>query len=154
MLILKFLHIVSMFSGVTLAVGSLVFLDLVARTRDVDAYRRLDAIVQRTDMAAVALFLAGIAFGFLTAITGGFDLTASWLILAYVLVAAIVVEGLVFSGPWFTRIREAASQADRTAAAAEVQRLIRNPKHLAALANVNLLFVAIIYVMVVKPTLF
>ena len=154
MLVFKFLHIASMFAAVTLVVGSCVFLDLVGRARDVDTYRRLDAVVQRTDIVAIALFLAGLAFGFVTAITGGFDLLASWLVLAYVVVAGLFIEGFVLTIPSYNRLREAANLPDREAAAAEVDRLLRSARHLSALTVMVTLWLAAILVMVIKPDLF
>ena len=154
MLIFEFLHIVSMFGAVTLIVGSIVFLDIVGRNRDVAAYRRLDAMVQRTDMVAIALFLAGIVFGFLTALTGGFDLTASWLVLAYILVGAIFVEGFLVTVPWYSRIRAAANDPDEARAALNVERHLRSRRHLALVTVIVLLWAAVIFVMVVKPDLF
>jgi hypothetical protein len=99
MLVFKFLHIASMFAAVTLVFGSIVYLDLLARRADAVAYLRVDALAQRTDIVAIGLFLVGLVFGFATALTGSFDLTASWLILAYVLVAAIFVEGIFITIP-------------------------------------------------------
>ena len=154
MLIFKFLHIVSMFAAVTLIFGSIVFLDLLARRGDVAAYLKLDAIVQRTDMLGVVLFLVGIAFGFATALTGPFDLTASWLVIAYVLVAAIFIEGIFITIPRYNRIREAAQNSDQQLAGEEIARRVREPAHVALVAVVALLWIGVIYVMVVKPTLF
>lgn len=154
MLIFKFLHIVSMFGAVTLIVGSILFLDIVGRNRDVAAYRRLDAVVQRTDMVALGLFLAGLVFGFLTALTGGFDLAASWLVLAYILVGALFAEGFLVTIPWYSRIRDAANDPDETRAAANVERLLRSPRHLVLVTVIVLLWAAVIFVMVVKPDLF
>jgi hypothetical protein len=153
-LVLKFLHILSMFGAVTLVVGSIVFLDLVGRSRDIVSYRRLDAIVQRTDLVAVVLFLAGIVLGFLTAFAGGFDLTAGWLILAYVLVGALLLEAFLFTLPWYSKIREAANNADDARAAAEVERLLRTPHHVVLVAVIVLLWASVIFVMVVKPNPF
>jgi uncharacterized membrane protein len=151
MLFFKFLHIASMFAAVTLIFGSIVFLDLVGRRRDLAAYRRLDAIVQRTDNVGVVLFLAGIVFGVLTALAGGFDLTAGWLLLAYVLVAALFAEGFLFTIPRYGRIREAANQADEVRAALEVDQLLRSPHHAVLVTVTGLLWVAVIFVMVLKP---
>jgi hypothetical protein len=39
------------------------------------------------------LFLLGIVFGFVTAITGDFDLTETWLLIGYVLSLFILVNG-------------------------------------------------------------
>ena len=128
-----------------------MFLDLVGRSRDIAAYRRLDAITQRTDLVAVMLFVAGIVLGLLTALAGGFDLTAGWLVLAYILVVALFVEGLVFTIPRYARIRQAANDPDETRAADEVGRLLRAREHLVLVTVVVLLWIAVIFVMVVKP---
>lgn len=154
MLLFKFLHIASMFAAVTLIFGGIVFLDVVGRARDLEAYRRLDAIAQRTDLIAVGLFIVGIGFGFLTALTGSIDLTASWLVLAYILVAAIFAEAFALTVPWYNRIREASQNPDRDVAAAEVTRLLDSPRHIVALIVVTALWVAVLYVMVMKPNLF
>jgi len=42
---------------------------------------------------SIAVFISGVVFGLLTALTGGFDFLAGWLIAAYVLVAVILVGG-------------------------------------------------------------
>jgi len=85
-LIWKLIHVVSMFGVITLWVGAWVIWDLVARTGDRSALRRVDHVSQTTGQIGFALLLIGIAAGFLTAILGGFDLTAPWLLIAYALV--------------------------------------------------------------------
>lgn len=154
MLIFKFLHIASMFAAVTLIFGSIVFMDLLARRGDAATYLRLDGLAQRTDMLAVGLFLMGLVFGFATALTGEFDLTASWLILAYVLVAVIFVEGLFITIPRYNHIRKVATDSDPAFAGEAIARLVRSPKHVALVTMVAILWLGVVYVMVVKPTLF
>ena len=154
MLVFKFLHIASMFAAVTLVFGSIVFLDMLARRADAAAYLRLDALVKRTDMIGAGLFLIGLVFGFATALTGPFELTASWLILAYVLVAGIFVEGILITIPRYSHIREVAMSSDPAVAGASIARLVRDPRHVALVAMVTVLWLGVIYVMVVKPTLF
>ena len=154
MLVLKFLHIASMFAAVTLIFGSIVFLDLLARRGDAIAYLRLDALVKRTDTVAIGLFLMGLVFGFATALTGAFDLTAGWLILAYVLVAAIFVEGIFITIPHYNHVREVATNTDPAVAGDAIARLVRDSRHVALVLVVTLLWLGVIYVMVVKPTLF
>ena len=154
MLLFKFLHIASMFAAVTLIFGSIVFMDLFARRGDAATYLRLDGLAQRTDMIAVGLFLMGLLFGFATALTGPFDLTASWLILAYVLVAIIFVEGFFITMPRYNHIREVASNADPAVADETIARLVRSPGHVALVTMVAILWLGVIFVMVVKPTLF
>jgi len=154
LLAFKFLHIASMFGAVTLIFGSSVYLDLIGRARDIETYRRLDAIIQRTDLVAFGLFLSGLGFGLLAAFTGGFDLLASWLVLAYVVVAALFIEAFVFTVPSYNRVRETANLPDREAAAKEVKRLLHSPHHLLSLAAMATLWLASIFVMVIKPELF
>ena len=154
MLLFKFLHIASMFAAVTLIFGSIVFLDLLARRADVEAYLRLDGLVKRTDIVAIGLFLMGLVFGFATALTGAFDLTASWLILAYVLVAGILVEGIFITMPRYNHIRDIATNSDPAVAGDAIARLVRSPGHVALVTIVGMLWLGVIYVMVVKPTLF
>lgn len=86
MLIWKLLHVVSMFGVITLWVGAWVLWDLVARTGDRSALRRVDHASQTTGQIGFALLLTGIVAGFGTAIVGGFNLTAPWLLIAYALV--------------------------------------------------------------------
>jgi hypothetical protein len=154
MLIFKFLHIASMFATVTLIFGSMVFLDLIARRGDVAAYLRLDALVQRTDLVALGLFVSGIVFGVVTAIAGQMDLTASWLVLAYVLVALIVIEGVFITVPRYNHIREVARNSEPEVAGEAIGRLVRDPRHLLLVILVGVLWLSIVYVMVVKPQLF
>ena len=154
MLLFRFLHIASMFAAVTLIFGSIVFMDLLARRGDAATYLRLDGLAQRTDMIAIGLFLMGLVFGFATALTGEFDLTASWLILAYVLVAIIFVEGIFITMPRYNHIREVASNADPAVAGETIARLVRSPGHVILVTMVTILWLGVIFVMVVKPSLF
>ena len=154
MLVFKFLHIASMFAAVTLIFGSIVFLDLLARRADAVAYLRLDALAKRTDMVAIGLFLMGLLFGFATALSGGFDLTASWLIVAYVLVAGIFVEGIFITIPRYKQIRDVATNSDPAVAGDAIARLVRDPGHVALVTIVGILWLGVLFVMVVKPTLF
>lgn len=154
MLVFKFLHIASMFAAVTLIFGSIVFLDLLARRADAVAYLRLDALVKRTDTVAIGLFLMGLAFGFATALTGALDLTASWLILAYLLVGAMLVEGILITIPRYNHIRDVATRSDPGNAGDAIARLVRHPRHVALVTIAAILWLGVIYVMVVKPTVF
>ncbi len=86
MLIWKLLHVVSMFGVITLWVGAWVVWDLVARTGDHSALRRVDHVSQTTGQIGFFLLLIGIVAGFVTAIVGGLNLTAPWLLIAYALV--------------------------------------------------------------------
>ena len=145
MLVWKFLHIASMFFG-----GAFLFAYEIVFHRAVHRGNR-EAVAslasQRTliDNVGVGLIVAGIAFGLLTALTGGFDLTAPWLIIAYVLLALIMVVG---AGPETAYAKRLAAAAE--AGPDEFEAARRDPRRNLAWLS-GLLYGAVILDMVVKP---
>ena len=134
-----------MFGVVTLWVGAWVIWDLVARTGDRSALRRVDHVSQRTGFIGFILLITGVAAGFVTAITGGFDLTAPWLLIAYAFLLSDLVV-LRWAEVHVARVREAQND--------EAQDL----KAIAASGRANLTFIVlvgfwllIIADMVIKP---
>jgi len=99
MLIFKALHILSMFVMVTIFSGGELFYALAIQARDVRALAWLHRTERRFGIAFVALgaLIAGVIFGLLTALTGGFDVLDGWLIAAYVLVALFFVNSAIFA---------------------------------------------------------
>jgi uncharacterized membrane protein SirB2 len=148
---LKFLHIVCMFGTVTLFVGGEVILAGVARSGDVRAFRRVGAVTKKTDTAAVLLLVAGIGFGIATALTGHLDLTAGWLITAYVLVGLVFALGLGFFTPRYERMMKAAEASPDDAPSEELARLIEPRTEITIMVFDVALWASIIYVMVAKP---
>jgi hypothetical protein len=95
MLIFKALHILSMFSVVAMEIGAEFLFAFAIARRDVRGLATVHRILEQARLGpiSIAVFIAGIVFGLLTALTGGLDLLAGWLIAAYVLVAVILVGG-------------------------------------------------------------
>ena len=95
MLIFKALHILSMFSVVAMEIGAEFLFAFAIARRDVRALATVHRILEQARLGpiSIALFLSGVVFGLLTALTGGFDFLAGWLIAAYILVAVIFVGG-------------------------------------------------------------
>jgi hypothetical protein len=159
MLIFKALHILSMFAAVTLLVGEHLFYAAAVWRRDVRALaaiRRLSIrpfyLAEGAPVVAVGLLLAGVVFGLLTALTGGLDLLAGWLIAAYVLMAAILVLG---GSPWVRRLARLGDEAIEAEAGG---RPVEEVVQAMAGSHAGLLFViaaaifaAIILDMVLKP---
>jgi hypothetical protein len=145
MLLWKVAHVASMFGVVTLWVGAWVVWDLVARTGDRSALRRVDHVSQRTGQMGFVLLLVGVVAGLLTAISGGFDLTAPWLIIAYVLLAADLAL-IRWSTVHVERVR--AAQNDEAQDLAAVAASPRANFTLVALVGIWLLLIAD---MVIKP---
>jgi uncharacterized membrane protein len=94
-----------------------------------------------------AMFLLGIVFGFVTAITADLDLTQTWLVIAYILAAFILVNGLTYHRAHAEKLKAAAEAGDgervRTLASASSTTLMNVIDGVA--------WLAIIYLMVAKP---
>jgi hypothetical protein len=76
----------------------------------------------------------GLLFGFLAALNGQLDLTASWLIAAYVLVGILIVFNLWFER-WTRRVEDAVG--DNVRAAAELPAAVRSRFPIYALAGMT-----------------
>ena len=148
---LKFLHIALMFLGAALAIGPATLLCLVARSGDPAAIGRTFKLAERVFQVSTACYGLGIVAGFAAALAGTLDLTASWLLTAYVLVALLGVHGTLFDR-WTTNVaaRMSSSGANESD---EVKRLRRDRRPLYLLGAMALLVVAIVYVMVTKAGL-
>lgn len=83
-----------MFTMVTIFVGGEVLVAFAIWRRDVHGRATLERLETQSRLPHVGLgaLVVGIAFGLLTAATGGFDVFTGWLIAAYVLVALFFVN--------------------------------------------------------------
>jgi hypothetical protein len=154
MLIFKVLHVLSMFAAVTLFVGEALFYARAIWRRDVAGLAAIRRLVGGRPVLGAAFLVAGIVFGLLNALTGGFDVLAGWLIAAYVLIVALF---LVNGSPWVQRLPQLGQAAVEAEAgqrpADEVVTAIngmRTATVIVVAANV-VLFAAIIADMILKP---
>jgi uncharacterized membrane protein len=95
----------------------------------------------------------GVVFGIVTALNGGIDLAAPWLATAYVLLAGLVVTNL-YADRWMKRVHVAAEAASQGTAPPELDKWRRSTRPIWSLAAAAILTLALVFVMVVKPTLF
>lgn len=149
---LKFLHVAFMFMGTALAIGPAALLFLLVRSSDIAAIRGAFMRSERIFQISTACYGLGIIFGFAAALAGTLDLTASWLLLAYVLVALLGGHGILFDR-WTKQVARGlvASTAGDDEQTARL-RHDRAPTYL--LSAMVFLVAAILYVMVVKPSPF
>jgi hypothetical protein len=149
-LFLKFLHVALMFMGAALAVGPAVLLYLLARSGDPVAIGHTFKRAERVFQISTACYGLGIVAGFAAAFAGTLDLTASWLITAYVLVAALGIHGTLF-GRWTKTV---AARFGTTGANGldDLERFRRDRTPLYLLVAMAVLVVGIVYVMVTKAS--
>jgi hypothetical protein len=148
----KLLHVLAMFSAVTLFFGGNILLHRVVATGHVPTIRRFMALVDPLFRAGVGLLTLGVVLGLVAATTGGWSLVASWLLLAYLLVAAIYVVGFGVGVPWYRNVGAAAAASpEATPPSAELRAAIGDRRGRIDLVVSALLYVAVISVMVLKP---
>jgi uncharacterized membrane protein len=120
--LLLYLHILTMFAAVAMAAGSSILVLLADRRGD----RRLVASITGLPLDRVIppLYISGGLFGILTAVAFGYSLVTAWLLIAYTLFAALMLLGIVYSGPLMGRVHAIASdqEADPHAFAEVMQR--------------------------------
>ena len=150
MTIWKFLHIAAMFGAVSVFVGQGVLSATIASTGDVRAIRRTLSVESRFAPAGGGLFILGIVFGFITALTTDFDLTQTWLLIAYGLTALILAIGIGYHGPRDRRLRLVEASSD-DAPSGDLRAFIEAPSVRVVRTIDLLLWLGIIYVMVAKP---
>ena len=147
----KFLHILSMFLAVSIFVGQGMLSGAVGRSGDVQALRRVLSLEDRFQPIGGGVFLLGIVFGFITAITGDLDLTQTWLIIAYVLAAVILLNAFLYHIPYARKLEAAIEAGPDDQMSPELRALVEAPSTIWFNVFDSLVWVAIIYVMVVKP---
>jgi uncharacterized membrane protein len=148
----KFLHVACMFSAVSFTAGIGVFRNAMMHGADVATIRRALALERRlSDGIGGPLFVAGIAFGVVNALVSGFDLTAGWLVTAYILVGIMLVNGFAFYDPHAKRLRTAAGASSLDHPSVELRALLDSPRTWAFNVIDGVLWIAIVSVMVLKP---
>jgi uncharacterized membrane protein len=153
MLIFKTLHILSMVTMITIFSGGEFFFAFAVWRRDVHALATLIRLERQSKapIFGIATLFAGVVFGLLTAATGGLDFFQGWLIAAYVLVAAFLVNATTLGGK-LIKLADRAVEADEgTRPVDEVARDM-GASHAGVFFLVNAaIFAAIIALMVLKP---
>lgn len=153
MILWKTLHILSMVTMVTMFIGAEIFYASAMLRRDGHALAWIQRTVDGAGVGIIGMLgiLAGIVFGLLTAATGGFDFTAGWLIVAYLLVVAFFVNSFSL-GMRLVKVAKAAMEAeDGGRAPDEALRGVPANRGVILVAINATLFALIIIDMVAKP---
>jgi len=150
-LLWKFGHIAAMFAAVSIFVGQGVLEGAVARSGDVRALRRVLAAEDRFAPIGGGLFLLGIALGLITALAGGLDLLQPWLVIAYVLAAVVLVNAFAYHIPTANRLKALAAESPDDGPSPELRAAIDAPLGAVMIVVDTVVWLALIFVMVVKP---
>ena len=145
----KFTHIAAMFMAASVTVGGDLLFLRIAGDGDAPTTARLGHAIRRRGPLTKPVYEVGLAFGLLTALLGGFNLLAPWLIGAYVVIAAMVVVSNWVAAPASTRILEVAETGD----AGAVRAAMASTGYARTARLTGLLFAIAIFLMVVKPSI-
>ena len=146
----KYLHVVSMFFAVALAVSGELVMRRVAASVDPVAIRTMITRIQPISRAADGFFVAGVAFGIVAALTGQFSLLAPWLLASYVLVASALAIGVLVIGPWVSRL-EAATAVTAGGGSSDLQAVVDEPVARFGTWGLMAIIATLVFLMVVKP---
>jgi hypothetical protein len=150
-LLWKFGHIAAMFAAVSIFVGQGMLEGAVARSGDVPALRRVLSAEDRFAPIGGGLFLLGIALGVVTALSGGLDLLEVWLVIGYVLAALILLNAFLYHIPTANRLKALAAASPDDSPSPELRAAIDAPIGTLMIVFDSVVWLALIFVMVVKP---
>jgi hypothetical protein len=147
--IFKTVHILSMSTSVIIMiVGELLLVSggyLQAAPALYRGSHRLSGISEK-------LGLLGLIAGVATALTGGWGLFPSWLILAYTLIILTFVLGKLFVLPWKARVEKLMANPAGVPVA-ELQSILRERRAILGRWLVVAVFIGIVMVMRLKPSI-
>ena len=148
----KYLHIVTMFFGVAMALSGEIVLRRVAASEDVHAIRTIvPRIKPLAGPLAGMLFLLGLAFGLLAALAGQMDLFRPWLVLSYVAFAGAFVVGTAVTDPWVVRLEKAAADSPTERPSDALRAVIVDRRARYSVWVLMALVAVLVFLMVVKP---
>jgi hypothetical protein len=150
-MILKFLHIALIFSGIALIYGTEVMLHRIGRSGDTRAIRTAFGAAKPIAALGPAIFWIGIGFGAAAGVVNGYNMLAPWLLATYALVAIILVAAVRITVPWMARVGSLAATAPDGPSSAELDAALHDRRvTLLLYASIVVDFV-IVGLMVFKP---
>jgi len=149
--VFRYLHIVTMFFAVALALSSEIVVRRVAGTLDPRAISTTVERVAPLGKITTGAFLLGLAFGVIAALTGHINLLAPWLLMSYgAFVLAMAVGGLI-TDPWVGRLGAAAAASPSDTPSDELRTVVGDPRARWATVLLMVIIATIVFFMVVKP---
>lgn len=150
--ILKFAHIALIFVSFLLVWATDLLFYQAARRGDVAGLVTIARYGRTLIPIGIVTFFVGIGVGVVNVFVGRFNPLAGWLILAYALVVVMVVLGIFVETPIFERMaRKAEEEAGAAEPSPELRSMMADTRPLVLIAISMLLWIALIYVMVMKP---
>ena len=148
---LVFLHILTMFAVVAFHSGPQILTLAAARTGQETAVGPIARMYGRTGRAVPPLGILGALLGIGAGLTGGFNLLAPWLLIAYVLFAGAMITGIGFNSKFGPRLLAATADAPDGPLTPEIVALFTDPRYRLVTTVDLFIVIAFLFDMVVKP---
>jgi hypothetical protein len=146
-----FLHVATMFTAVSIALGPSLLLERIGHSGDVPAIRRAFGMATPLVKLIPPLYGLGAALGIVAIFTNGFNPFAPFLLIAYALFILATVVGITFNNPWFNRVVKLSAESPDAAPSPALTAAL----HDRTIGWVNwfdrLVIVAFVFDMIVKP---
>lgn len=149
--IFRYLHVVTMFFAVALAISGELVLRRVAQSREPAAIRVAVARTKPLSSISGGLFLLGAAFGVIAAITGQIDLLRPWLVMAYLAFVAAFAIGFTITDPWVARLERAVGASPADGPTEPLDAVVDDRRARVGTWGLQLLVAVLVFLMVVKP---
>ena len=146
-MLLKFLHVAAVIAVFSIQIASDLYFQRVTRSGSTEAVAKLGADIRQRGVVEALIFEIAVVLGLLTAIFGGFNLLAPWLLMSYAIIAIVVVFAVTYAARPFSAILEAADAGDADAMAQAASA----PARRFALAVPIVLYGLLVFLMVTKP---
>ncbi len=144
---LKFLHVAAVIAVFSIQIASDLYFQRVTRSGSTEAVAKLGAAIRQRGVVEALIFEIAVVLGLLTAIFGGFNLLAPWLLMSYAIIVIVVVFAVTYAARPFSAILEAAEAGDAGAMAQAASA----PARRFALAVPIVLYGLLVFLMVTKP---
>jgi hypothetical protein len=145
-----FLHILTMFTAVTISYGPQVLILQAASRRDAAALRGVAVAMGRLGALMGPTYLLGALFGVIAIFTNDFNPLAPWLLIAYGLFVLAMLNGALGTGAWLAKVARAAATSNGTLTD-ELANLLADRGIRVLLTLDVLLVIVLIADMVLKP---
>ena len=150
-MIFKFLHIAAMFTAVAISFGPAVLLRFAARGGKVRSIQGVAETAISLSRFIAPVFILGLIFGLTTALLGGFNFLAPWLLIAYVLFVAGTVVGALGEGRFTSEVATAAAANPGDEPGPALTGVLSAPRADLVFWLFTAIVVALIFDMVIKP---
>jgi hypothetical protein len=146
-----FFHVAFVVVAIALTVGVGIFFSMIVGSRNVAAIRTAAPMASRLSTGGGILLIVGAIFGFGAAAGLGYPLNSTWLIVTYVLVAIILVDGFFHRLPWMRKVEAAARASADDKPSDELLALGSDRTIIAGGPISGLVWLTILIMMTVKP---